>query len=217
MRGSFSNAILASTMIRTLYLVRHAQSHPSRDLPTAKWPLSELGMIQANQLIDVLNPLGIDQVFSSPYLRCLQTIGPFARSAGLPIERRTDLREVDIINSLRTDFSDIWQRAWEDFSFALPDCESHGEAQKRFLAAVGSILLESSGKTIAICAHGAVIGLLLHAIEPHSGRQQADVLTNPDVLCVDIHGDNWTWDRAFKLPGLSQVVSHHTETPIDWE
>lgn len=204
-------------MKKTIYFIRHAQSHPSRSLPTAQWPLSTSGMIQANQLVDVLKTLDIEQVFSSPYLRCLQTIGPFARCAGMPIEQRTDLREVEIIKTLRTDFSVIWQRAWEDFTFALPECESHGQAQNRFLRAVESVLLESSGETIAICAHGAVIGLLLHAIEPGSGRKQADALTNPDVLCVDVHGKDWTWNRTFQLPGLAQVVTHHAETPIDWK
>ena len=204
-------------MNKTLYLVRHAQSHPSHDLPTAQWPLSAKGLIQASQLIDILKPLSIEQIYSSPYLRCLQTIGPFAQSVGLPIEQRADLHEVDIIKTLRTDFSNIWRSAWEDFSFALPECESHGSAQQRFLAAVRSVLDESSGETVAICAHGAVIGLLLHAIEPGSGREQADALTNPDVIRVDVCGEEWTWDRGFRLPGLAKVVSHHEETPIHWE
>lgn len=204
-------------MNKTLYFVRHAQSHPSNSLPTEQWPLSMNGMIQANQLIDVLKTLEIEQVFSSPYLRCLQTIGPFSQHAGLPIDERDGLHEVEIIKELRSDFSEIWERAWSDFDFSLPECESHGQAQRRFLGAVKSVLHESRGKTIAICAHGAVIGLLLHAIEPGSGRERADALTNPDVLRVIVNGETWTWDRTFQLPGLSNIVSHHAETPIDWE
>jgi 2,3-bisphosphoglycerate-dependent phosphoglycerate mutase len=204
-------------MKKTIYFVRHAQSRPSHSLPTAQWPLSTNGMIQANQLVDVLPTLGIEQVFSSPYLRCLQTIGPFSQHAGLTVEQRDDLHEVEIIKELRSDFSEIWARAWKDFDFSLPECESHGHAQRRFLNATKSVLLESRASTIAICAHGAVIGLLLHAIEPGSGREQADALTNPDVLRIISDDEIWTWDRTFRLPGLSNIVSHHAETPIDWE
>jgi 2,3-bisphosphoglycerate-dependent phosphoglycerate mutase len=204
-------------MNKTIYFVRHAQSQPSKSLPTAQWPLSMNGTIQASQLVDVLKTLDIEQVFSSPYLRCLQTIGPFSQHVKLAVEQRDGLHEVEIIKELRSDFSEIWKRAWNDFDFSLPECESHGQAQRRFLNAVKSVLHESRGETIAICAHGAVIGLLLHAIEPGSGREQADALTNPDVLRVIANGETWTWDRAFQLPGLSNIVSHHAETPIDWE
>ena len=174
-------------------------------------------MIQAIKLVDVLKTLEIEQVFSSPYLRCLRTIGPFSQHSGLPIEERDGLHEVEIVKELRSDFSKIWERAWNDFDFSLPECESHGQAQRRFLNSVKSVLHESRGKTISICAHGAVIGLLLHAIEPGSGREQSDALTNPDVLRVIANGEIWTWDRTFQLPGLSNIVSHHAETPIDWE
>ncbi len=165
----------------------------------------------------MLEDLGIEQIFSSPYLRCVQTIGPFAEASRLSIELRDDLREVDIVKSLREDFSDIWKHVWGDFRFALPECEPLGQAQNRFLAVIDSILLDSPHETIAICAHGAVIGLLLHTIVPGEGSEHADSLTNPDVIRINVRGDEWIWDRRFHLAGLDPIVSHHSETPIKWE
>jgi 2,3-bisphosphoglycerate-dependent phosphoglycerate mutase len=202
-------------MHKNLYFVRHAQSHPSRRLLDAQWPLSERGLAQAAQLADLLAPLGIDQLFSSPYRRCMQTIGPFAETANLDIEERHDLHEREISKTLIEDFPLIWLQSWEDFDFALPGCESNRQAQGRFLEAVRSVIHESLGETIGICAHGAVIGLMLHEIEAGGGREYAEALTNPDVIRVIVSDDGWSWDRKVHLPGLLTIASLPDETPID--
>ena len=204
-------------MKKKVYLVRHAQSHPSRRLPTAQWPLSQKGTVQATQLTDLLAPLGIEQVFSSPYLRCLQTIRPFTNALGMTIEERHGLREIEIIQTLRDDFYDIWCRSWEDFDYALSGSESNRKAQERFLGAVQSVIDESAHETLGICAHGGVIGLLLNAVDADAGRQQAEALTNPDVIRVIVDGAHWTWDREFQLRGLLALASLHDETPINRE
>ena len=202
-------------MNKTLYFIRHAQSRPSRQLPDAQWPLSERGLAQADQLPDLLAPLGIEQVFSSPYLRCMQTIGPFAEAANLEIEQRHDLHEREISKTLIEDFQPVWIQSWEDFDFALPGCESNRQAQQRFLEAVRSVICECVGGIVGICTHGAVIGLMLHAMEAGGGREYTETLTNPDVIRVRVDDGGWTWDRAFQLPGLLDVASRPEETPVD--
>ena len=202
-------------MKKTLYFIRHAQSRPSIRISDARWPLSERGLAQASQLPDLLKPLGIGQLFSSPYLRCMQTIGPFAKAVNLDIEQRQGLHERMISKTLIEDFIPIWHQSWDDFDFALPGCESNRQAQSRFLAAVREIVRESSAETVGICSHGAVMGLLIHALEDGTGREQADALTNPDVIRIDIDDDDWSWDREFQLPGLLEIVSRPQETPID--
>jgi broad specificity phosphatase PhoE len=67
-------------MSTVLYLVRHAESLPSDELPEPQWPLSERGRRQAEALREVLNGLGVGAIYSSPYptLHC-------------PAENRTSL------------------------------------------------------------------------------------------------------------------------------
>ncbi len=202
-------------MKRTLYFIRHAQSHPSKLLLDAQWPLSQKGMVQATRLATLLIALGIDQVFSSPYLRCMQTIEPFAEAASMKIEQRQGLHERKISKTLIENFHAVWRQSWEDFDFALPGCESNRQAQSRFIETVRAVVRESPSQTIGICTHGAVIGLLLHIIEQGAGREQSEALTNPDVLRVVIDGEHWNWDRDFQLPGLLALTSHPDETPID--
>ena len=63
-----------------LYLVRHAQ------------PVYQ-GRADSERLADFLQGKGIEQIYSSPYPRAVQTLEPLARRLGLPIELEPDLRE----------------------------------------------------------------------------------------------------------------------------
>jgi len=99
----------------------------------------------------------------------------------------------------------------------LPGCESNREAQQRFVSAVHSIVAAAGEETIGICAHGAVIGLLLHALNPSLDRSVAEALTNPDVLKLIVAGDTWHWDCGFKAAGLETVTSASDDTLADQE
>ena len=75
------------------YLIRHAKAgNPDR------WggddrvrPLSKSGAKQAEALVSVLAPYPISAVFSSPSLRCVQTVEPLARVRHLVIQETPSL------------------------------------------------------------------------------------------------------------------------------
>ena len=202
-------------MHKTVYLIRHAQSHPSASIPEPQWPLSQLGLQQAIGLVGVLQPLGIKSLHSSPYLRCIQTITPFVEHTGLVLQQHDGLHERTLSKTLVDDFMSLWKRSWDDFGFALPGCESNRDAQQRFVQTVQAIVASVSEQTIGICAHGAVIGLLLHALDPTVDRSVPESLRNPDVLRLDIQEGEWVWDRSFDLPALETLVSQSSDTPVD--
>ena len=152
-------------MTTTIYFIRHAQSHPSIKLDESAWPLSHQGREQAEALPELLESLGIEQLFSSPYVRCVETVRPYSNANSLEIVLREGLHERNISGGIDRNFYETWRRSWEDFSFRMPRCESSADAQTRFLAAVNGILSEPVGGTIGICSHGNVIGLLLNAID----------------------------------------------------
>src|SRR6266576_2777617 len=62
-----------------------AGSHDAR-------PLAELGMRQAEALVAVIGS-GVDGIYSSPAVRCRQTVGPLAAAAGLPVHDLAELHE----------------------------------------------------------------------------------------------------------------------------
>jgi len=76
-------------------VVRHAKagsrSHWSGD--DRLRPLSSKGKKQAEDLVAVLKPFRISDIFSSPYLRCMQTVEPLARARRLKIKPSPSLEE----------------------------------------------------------------------------------------------------------------------------
>jgi len=80
---------------RTFYIVRHAKagsrSHWSGD--DRLRPLSKKGHQQADELVKILEPFPVSTIFSSPYLRCVQTVEPLARVRRIAIKSTASLEE----------------------------------------------------------------------------------------------------------------------------
>jgi len=84
-----------SAQLRTFYVVRHAKAG-SRERWTGddrKRPLTKKGIKQAQDLVDVLAPYPVASIFSSPYLRCVQTVQPIAKRLRLKVEQSVSLAE----------------------------------------------------------------------------------------------------------------------------
>ena len=79
----------------TFYFVRHAKAgsrgHWQGD--DRLRPLSKKGVKQAEELIDVFKPFNVSAIYSSPYLRCVQTVEPLARDRDLEIHETPALAE----------------------------------------------------------------------------------------------------------------------------
>jgi phosphohistidine phosphatase SixA len=98
----------------TIYLLRHASAGVARaDRASDRdRPLDAKGFNQATALAERLGSLEISGLYSSPYLRCVQTLDPLALRSGLTISLCEELAEGC------------------DFAAALELCESvpHGAA-----------------------------------------------------------------------------------------
>jgi 8-oxo-dGTP diphosphatase len=79
----------------TILLVRHgrAGSRKNWDGPDEERPLSKKGQRQAEGLVELLGRDPVKRVLSSPYVRCVQTVEPLARTLGLEVELRPELAE----------------------------------------------------------------------------------------------------------------------------
>ena len=79
----------------TSVLLRHA-SAGDRDQWTVEdrlRPLDARGRKQAAALVELLRPLGVRRVVSSPYVRCVETVEPLAAALKLPVEPDDRLAE----------------------------------------------------------------------------------------------------------------------------
>lgn len=78
-----------------IFLVRHAHAGSSANWPgpDSGRPLSDRGQLQAKRIAEALFADGATAVVSSPFLRCVQTVGPLAMMLGGEVEESMDLAE----------------------------------------------------------------------------------------------------------------------------
>ena len=86
----------------SIYLVRHAKAG-SRD----RWngddrqrPLSDKGRVQAELLAERFVRVPVPRIFSSPYVRCVETVEPLSRACGVDIESIEVLAEAGSFASI---------------------------------------------------------------------------------------------------------------------
>jgi 8-oxo-dGTP diphosphatase len=81
--------------VGTFYVVRHAKAG-SRGHWTGDdrlRPLSQKGFKQAVALVSILEPFRVTAIFSSPYLRCVQTVDPLASARRIDVKESQSLAE----------------------------------------------------------------------------------------------------------------------------
>ncbi len=174
-----------------LLLIRHAESAPDPDLPEPEWPLSETGESQAFDLVEDLSAHRITTIYSSPYLRAVDTVTPLAHALGLPIVLENDLRERKLTNSMHDDWRQALVRSWDDFDFALQGCESSRTCQSRVDACVTRLAEVHGDEVIALASHGNAIALFLHSIDANFGYDQWRAMQNPHVFELELKQSKW--------------------------
>jgi 2,3-bisphosphoglycerate-dependent phosphoglycerate mutase len=184
---------MTESQTTTTVLIRHAESRPNNDLPESDWPLSSLGRRQAGSLAVKLSKSRISHVVSSPYIRAIDTVRPLADIVKCHVEVNHDLRERKLCDEFRSDWYKLLKRAWSDFSFALPNCESGLDCQLRIQNCLHELAKQHIGKTIAVSSHGNAIGLFLNLIDPNFGFEQWERMQNPDVFLIDWHNGSPSW------------------------
>ncbi len=81
--------------LSTFYVVRHAKAG-SRSQWTGddrQRPLTKKGLKQAEALVEVFAKFDISAVYSSPFVRCMQTVEPLAEARKLKVRAESGLAE----------------------------------------------------------------------------------------------------------------------------
>jgi 8-oxo-(d)GTP phosphatase len=78
-----------------IVLVRHAEAVPRKGWTRddERRPLTRLGLAQADGLLDVLADIDVEQLLSSPAVRCTATLAPLASKRAMPVKTTRRLLE----------------------------------------------------------------------------------------------------------------------------
>jgi probable phosphoglycerate mutase len=163
------------TVERRLFLIRHGRvdfdaRDRFRESPRGRqWdpPLGEEGRQQADhlaaRLLAMRRPAA---VYVSPFTRCLETVAPFARAAGVEPVQDEDVGEVFIGGWEGLPFEEILAgseevarraREFEAMFSVAPGAETAGELRARVVPAVDRMLDRHREGDVVVVTHGGVI------------------------------------------------------------
>lgn len=227
----------------TLWLVRHGQSagNVARDMAMEKGalrielsgrdvdvPLSELGREQARALGRWFAKSGDRPVvvFSSPYVRAVETAALFREAGGCDralfprIDERLREKEFGILDGLTV--AGIRQMYPEQanlretlgkFYHRPPGGESWVDVIFRLRALMDSVALHHAGRPVMIVAHQVVVLCLRYIIEN---------LSEAEILAIDREGDiancavtQYRYDEAHGPHGGLRLVHYNIVAPME--
>jgi 8-oxo-dGTP diphosphatase len=122
----------------SLFLVRHAKAgkRSQWDDDDSLRPLVAEGVRQSEVIAEAIAPLHPTALFSSPFLRCVQTLEPLGKAVGLPIVAHQLLAEgVDFIGTVE------WMHTLADGAVMC----SHGDVIPEVIDALERRGMEVSG------------------------------------------------------------------------
>lgn len=155
-----------------IYLVRHgkiAWKNEKAYIGQLDVPLSPEGIQQSEKLRAHFETIPLDQAYTSPLSRCVNTLDILLAERPVPRIKIDALKEIDMGEWDGKTFSEIKnccpgiyeQRGWELDIFAPPAGESFIDLRQRVLPAFAEIVKEKSSKSILILAHAGVIRVIL--------------------------------------------------------
>jgi broad specificity phosphatase PhoE len=153
----------------TLHLTRHGQVDQKTDHPVGDPHLSPLGREQARLLGERLRALGFSgRIFSSPYMRTIETANIVAEVAGASVIPAPEMREYvirdDQMDSFKgltlSELADRYSRVDGDMAFDYPWWTSEIETQEIIEARVKPLVdrVSKSGEDALLVGHGASVG-----------------------------------------------------------
>ncbi|TLS38136.1 histidine phosphatase family protein [Pseudalkalibacillus caeni] len=178
--------------MKKLYIVRHCEAEGQEQ----EAPLTPTGRKQAEALADFLEPLNIDRIVSSPFLRALQSIEPLAIRIDEQMYLDDRLAERKLCDREIDDWLEKLKASFEDMDICLEGGESSNEAMDRVVEALEESI-RTKDEHIVFVLHGNIMALLLKHFDPSFGFKEWKQLSNPDVFEVQLENGNASVSRIW--------------------
>jgi broad specificity phosphatase PhoE len=189
-----------------LIIIRHGESEANWLGVVAGWndyPLTPLGMAQAEETAAYLAAEQIDVVCSSDLCRAYATAEANAKLHGLTVQAYPELRETYCGEWEGITFADLEARDPVEYdrfrrvqlTYTIPGGENLWESGVRFYNKILEIAKENQGKTILIAAHGAVIRVfwaLICGTPKEEATAKHDYASNASYSVVHFDGERFT-------------------------
>ena len=195
-------------METVLYLIRHSEStsksnlkmisnNDSNQLQNEKSILTVSGEKKAEKLSKCSELKEIDAVYSSSYVRALETAKYIALENNTIINIDERLNERKIGNMGSMEWKEFSRLQMKDFNFKLSGGESLSQTKKRIVESIKNILMFENGNRVAVVSHSTALTCLLSAwCEMGHNYDDEIILSYGDETIVDGH---WTAPMVYKV------------------
>lgn len=157
-----------------LYLIRHGENRANITLEFSSrkvdYPLTPKGILQARQTAEFFRGKQIDEIYSSPLKRAVETAEIIGEKIGVPVVVMENFREIDVGDlEGQKPTAALWEQhnailaAWVNGhpDICFPNGEDYPRLLGRFKAGLMDILPGKTGKGIIIVGHGGIFTLTL--------------------------------------------------------
>ncbi len=218
--------ILEVIFIKTIvYIVRHSQ--PFRDLlgeyhaeeqeqiRNGKNPLSVEGEKRAEQLSECKELQDIDVIYSSHYVRTMDTAKYIAEKnqIQLNVDQRFGERKFGVasMNELPSTF---FEDQFKNWNYKLPKGESLNEVASRMVEGFMELINQNKGKKVVLVSHGTALSAML--------SKWCKIRWNEKTKLVEIYFNNkMIFDGNWKAPELFKMELEEDNLinieNIDWQ
>ncbi|PAV29441.1 histidine phosphatase family protein [Virgibacillus profundi] len=174
--------------MKKIYFVRHCTA----DGQHKDSPLTTIGMRQAHLLSVFFSEqqTKIDKIISSPYLRAIESIKPYAEKENIEIEINDRLKERILSEDPIDDWMEVLEHSFNDHHYSLPGGESANDAILRATPILESIYHDENINNVILVSHGNLLALLIHQFDKNFGFDQWKELNNPDVYLINYEKNN---------------------------
>jgi broad specificity phosphatase PhoE len=198
-----------------IYIIRHEDRTQDATMFS---PLTEEGIDNSSNLIDIISSLNVNILYSSPFIRTLQTIFPYSKKKNIKINIDygiSELQHPDLIppNSYKVylpkyianqfNYNDNYTSSMQPIDYQYPECSI--ELTKRIKKFLKKIITNNQNHSniILISTHQGVCNTILKIIE----KTDTTKLKN--------------FDSKYKYPKgkITQIFDQDKWTfkPINWE
>ncbi len=196
-------------METVVYLIRHSESTPksnvkfisnndSNQLQNEKAFLSVSGEKRAEELSKHPELQNIDAVYSSNYVRAMETAKYIAleNNTIINVDERLNERKIGQMGDM--EWKEFSRLQMKDFDFKLSGGESLNETKKRIVDAMKNILMFETGNRVAVVGHSTAFTCLMSA--------WCETGHNYDDEIILSYGDETIVDGHFSAPMVFKVV-----------
>jgi len=208
-----------------LLLIRHAESQGNFELRLQgrrEFPLTDLGIAQAQALAARLAPLQIAAIYSSPIGRAIETAEVIAAKVGLEVIPESRVQEYDFGEA-------VSGRTWEEIRVGSPEVvaamrssesefprypgeEGRAAFQERVRSAFTDLTECHTGdQSLAVVTHaGPITVMLLDALARPYGRPIPFVLDNASITSVEVNSGGASHLPPMVVTGINDTchVAH---------